>query len=141
VRLPPLRERRADILPLAESLLARAAADIGRAPLELAEDARTYILGATWRGNVRGLANALERAAILADGNVVRAEHLVVRDGAAAPRAAAGSTLEDIERAAIEDALNAVNGNRREAADRLGIGLRTLYEKLRKYRGDEDETE
>jgi two-component system response regulator FlrC len=141
VRLPSLRERRADILPLAESLLARAAADIGRAPLELAEDARTYILGATWRGNVRGLANALERAAILADGNVVRAEHLVVRDGAAAPRAAAGSTLEDIERAAIEDALNAVNGNRREAADRLGIGLRTLYEKLRKYRGDEDETE
>jgi two-component system response regulator FlrC len=141
VRLPPLRERRQDILPLAETLLATITADIGRPPLRLGDDARARIVTAPWPGNVRELANALERAAILAHGDTIRAADIELRDRrpvAAAPVAARGPrTLDEIEQAAIEDALAAVSGNRREAAERLGIGLRTLYDKLKKYRGED----
>jgi len=153
VRLPPLRERRGDILPLAETLLARMAAELGRARLVLSEEAKARLLAAPWPGNVRELANALERAAILADGNEIGVRHLAAADhgtgqGTIGPDTPAqrtrdadgrtehadGRTLEEIEHAAIDEALAATGGNRRAAAERLGIGLRTLYEKLEKYR-------
>jgi two-component system response regulator FlrC len=157
ITLPPLRERKRDIIPLAHTLLTRIAREIGKHNLTLAENAERAIVAAPWPGNVRQLANALERAAILADGAVIRDEHLALDLGASnvtramvgggAPGGAAGtgggrsalSTLEEMERTAIEEALAAVNGNRREAAERLGIGVRTLYEKLKKYRGEEEE--
>lgn len=141
IHLPPLRARPADIVPLARTLLARIGREIGRAHLSLDDDARRAIERAPWPGNVRELANALERAAILATGEHIRAADLQLSP--AAPRMAAGSAageahpgaaLADIERRAIEDALAASHGNRREAADRLGIGLRTLYDKLKRYR-------
>jgi len=140
IRLPPLRERRRDIVPLAEALLARIAPAVGRSRLALTEGARQRILGAAWPGNVRQLANALERAAILCDGEEIGPEHLEIgeypaqRTGGDASRAGEVGTLEDIERAAIEEALAAVGGNRRAAAERLGMGLRTLYDKLKRYR-------
>ncbi|HUF51300.1 MAG TPA: sigma-54 dependent transcriptional regulator [Longimicrobiales bacterium] len=144
ITLPPLRERTQDIVPLAHTLLARVAREIGKHNLTLTESAERLISSAALPGNVRQLANALERAAILADGNVIRPEHLALgtpgapaRPAAAAPAAPQTGTLEDVERAAIEEALAAVGGNRREAAERLGIGVRTLYEKLKRYRGDE----
>jgi two-component system response regulator FlrC len=135
VRLPPLRERRQDILPLAETLLRRIAAAIGRSHLELTDEAKRYILAEPWPGNVRELANALERAAILTDGDRIGVEALRA-PGASRTEHLAGTTLEEIERAAIEQALAQAGGNRREAADRLGIGLRTLYDKLKRYRGE-----
>jgi len=142
IHLPALRERRQDLLPLAETLLGRIAGDLGRPHLRLAEDARRRVLAAPWPGNVRELANVLERAAILASGDVIRSEDIDVREARAAappPRPAQPlRTLDEIEQAAIEHTLAAVGGNRREAADRLGIGLRTLYEKLKKYRDEED---
>ena len=132
VRLPPLRERRRDLLPLAEALLARTAADLGRPPLKLDDVARERIEKGVWRGNVRELGNALERAAILADGDVVRGEDFQI--AMASPLAdIAGGTMEDIERGAIERALSETGGNRRRAAERLGIGERTLYDKLKRY--------
>jgi len=132
VRLPPLRERRRDLLPLAEALLARVAADLGRPPLKLDDLARERIEKGIWRGNVRELGNALERAAILADGDVVRGEDFQV--AMASPLAdIAGGTMEEIERGAIERALAETGGNRRRAAERLGIGERTLYDKLKRY--------
>ena len=136
IRLPPLRERPRDILPLAERLLARSAAAVGRPHLSLSADARRRIVAAPWPGNVRELANVLERSAILADGAEIGVEHLELGDAVGEPAAAAadGNTLEDLERAAIERALAAVGGNRRAAAERLGIGLRTLYDKLKKYK-------
>ncbi len=110
---------------------------MGRAHLALSSEARELVVAAPWRGNVRELANVLERAAILAGGGEIEAEHLELADGAAPVLAGGnGGKLDDIERAAIEQALAAVGGNRRAAADRLGIGLRTLYDKLKKYRGD-----
>jgi two-component system, NtrC family, response regulator AtoC len=144
IHLPPLRQRRSDILPLAETLLAGIAANIGRPRMVLTEEARQRILDARWPGNVRELANALERAAILADGERIRTEDLGIRTigtRAGETSSSHGTSLEEIERAAIEDALLAVNGNRREAAERLGIGLRTLYDKLKKYRGEEEAEE
>src|SRR6185436_10389392 len=131
IRLPPLRERRRDLMPLAEALLARLASDLGRPPLKLDEAARERITQGVWRGNVRELGNALERAAILAEGDVVRGDDLQVT--IASTVAELGGTMEDIERGAIERALSESGGNRRRAAERLGIGERTLYDKLKRY--------
>ena len=131
IHLPPLRERRQDIIPLAETLLARVSAELGRPPLRLGEGARQRILEATWPGNVRELANALERAAILADGDVLRGEDLQVLT--TVPKTRSAGTLEEIEREAIRRALEEVSGNRRRAAERLGMGERTLYDKLKRY--------
>ncbi len=138
VELPPLRERRQDLLPLARHLLARVGAELGKRELELAADAEAAILAAEWRGNVRELLNALERAVIVCEGTQILAEHLLPvgrRSPSTQPAAKPieNQTLDDLERAAIEQALVAVQGNRRLAAERLGIGLRTLYEKLKRY--------
>jgi two-component system response regulator FlrC len=133
ISLPPLRDRRKDILPLAETLLARISVDLGRPPLRLDEDARQRIQAGAWTGNVRELANVLERAAILAEGDAIRGRDLSVTAGGGSTAADDGRTMADIERDAIREALDEVDGNRRLAAERLGIGVRTLYEKLRRY--------
>ena len=136
VRLPPLRERTGDLLPLAEVLLRRACQELKRPELTLSEAARRVLLGGRWMGNLRELANVLERAAILAEGDTVEPHHLLMEQPARAPAPAFASealTLEELERRAIERALEDVRGNRREAAERLGIGVRTLYEKLKRY--------
>ena len=139
VRMPPLRERREDLLPLAETLLTRVSRELGRAGLCMSERFRRALLAHDWPGNVRELRNALERASILADGPELTLEHLVLAPGTTAPApgasggAAASRTLEELERDAIRSALAAAGGNRREAAESLGIGLRTLYEKLKRY--------
>ncbi|HEX9894234.1 MAG TPA: sigma-54 dependent transcriptional regulator, partial [Gemmatimonadales bacterium] len=132
VQLPPLRVRRTDLLPLAESLLARIGAELGRPGLTLDDSARDKILGCAWPGNVRELANALERAAILTEGDVVRGDELQVSLTLPGSEAA-GRTMAEIERDAIRRALDEAAGNRRRAARRLGIGERTLYDKLRRY--------
>jgi DNA-binding NtrC family response regulator len=138
IRLPPLRERREDIVPLAESLIAGLGASAGRSPpLRLDDATKARLMSEAWPGNVRELRNVLERAMILADGPVVRPEHLWIEGDSAPtdPRAgdSAGGSLAELERQTIQRTLAAVGGNRRLAAARLGIGLRTLYEKLRRY--------
>jgi two-component system response regulator AtoC len=136
IHLPPLRERPADIVPMAESLLRRAAADLGRPPLRLSDEARGLLLSAELRGNIRELKNVLERAAILADGDVVRAAHIMVEPPLGKTNGIlpmVSTKMEDLERAAIMQALGETSGNRRMAAERLGIGVRTLYDKLKRY--------
>jgi two-component system response regulator AtoC len=131
VTLPPLRERRGDILPLAETLLARIGRELGRPGLTLGADARRAVAEGAWPGNVRELANALERAAILADGPELRAADL----GTPPPPTSEGDagSLSHVERETIARVLAEVGGNRKKAAARLGIGLRTLYEKLKRH--------
>ncbi len=133
IRLPPLRERPKDIAPLAEYLLARICAGLGRVALRLDEGALRRIRGMSWPGNIRELANVLERAAILVEGETIGAGDLP----AASERGPAGKstpqTMAAIEKEAIRRTLVEVGGNRRLAARRLGIGERTLYEKLRRY--------
>ncbi len=130
VRLPPLRERPEDILPLAEVLLADVCRDLKRPSLALSPAAREALVAAPWPGNVRQLRNALERAAILCEGPVLGDLGL---PAAAAPSSAPPLALDSLEKGAIVRALAATQGNRRKAAQALGIGLRTLYDKLKRY--------
>jgi two-component system response regulator FlrC len=138
VRLPPLRDRPEDIVPLAEMLLARIATGMGRPVrgergLRLTPAAEAALVGAPWRGNVRELANVLERAAILADGAAIGSELLAIAPGEAPVASAGVKNLADLERDAIRDALARHAGNRKQVAHELGISVRTLYDKIRRY--------
>jgi two-component system, NtrC family, response regulator AtoC len=134
IKLPPLRERPQDLLPLAKYLLEKIARDLKRPMPKLTAAAEKRLLGAAWRGNVRELANTLERAAILADGDSIDPSHLWIEATADEPkRSDEVKPLVELEREAIMHALEHVGGNRRRAAELLGIGERTLYDKLKKY--------
>ena len=78
IGIPPLRQRAADILPLSETLLQDIGKSFGRPPAGLTRDAREALLRYHWPGNVRELRNALERAAILCEGGLIRVEHLAL---------------------------------------------------------------
>jgi two-component system response regulator FlrC len=134
IHMPPLRERPGDIIPIARVILARVATDLKRRRLHLSEAAERKLASWRWPGNVRELANALERAAILSDGDAIAADDLRLDAPASTPSQAVDlRPLVDLEREAIERALRAVGGNRRRAAEILGIGERTLYDKLKRY--------
>lgn len=137
IQLPALRERPADLLPIARSLLARICQNIGRPLLRLTPEAEIKLAAHHWPGNVRELANALERASILSEGDAIVADDLWLEaaDPAASSRGEDNQVrhLIDVERDAIRRALESVQGNRRKAADLLGIGERTLYDKIKKY--------
>ena len=138
VQLPPLRDRREDIGPLADYLIGRIGVSLGRPDLSLTEAARAALVMASWHGNVRELANVLERSAILADASAIDADDLAllpeIETGAGVGAGAgAPTTISDLERQAIERALAATGGNRRQAAARLGVPLRTFYDKLKRY--------
>jgi len=135
IRLPPLRERRADLAPLSTALLHRVSAELGRPGLTLSAEAVAKIEAAPWPGNIRELRNTLERAVILSEGADVRADAIWLDpvSGGPAPAAITTSNLEQLEREAIERALEQAGGNRKKAAELLGIGVRTLYDKLKKW--------
>jgi two-component system response regulator FlrC len=134
IRLPPLRERPEDIVPLAERLLARAVARLGRPPLTLDPATHLRLQRAAWPGNVRELANTLERAAILAEGEVLTDDLLALAmGGIGQPPPDAPRTLAELEADAIRRALQRHGGNRRRAAAELEIGERTLYDKIKRY--------
>lgn len=128
IEVPPLRERGSDISKLAQFFLARAARDIGKPTPHLSAGAESLLGGYAWPGNVRELENMMERAAILAEGEV-RAEHLAITEDAPSRPV----RFREIERKAIEDALADNGGNRTRAARQLGISLRTLQYRLKEY--------
>lgn len=135
LHVPPLRARREDIAPLADRLLTRIAAGLGRTPFRLTGAALAALESHDWPGNVRELANVLERCAIRAKGPLLDAADLPIE-----PRADANSAspfpahlpldLAQLERLAIGEALRRTSGNRTHAARLLNIGLRTLRQKL-----------
>ena len=134
--LPPLRDRPEDIPALAAHFLAQAGARLGR-PLSLSPDALGRLHGYRWPGNVRELRNVIERAAVLAPSSTLDAGDFLLGDTRGS--APAGTTdslkpqVEAIERAAIARALAGADGNRRAAAKALGVSLRTLFYKIRRY--------
>jgi two-component system response regulator PilR (NtrC family) len=134
VHIPPLRERREDLMPLAEHLLARLAGAQGRDGATLDADAREALLAHDFPGNVRELENVLERALTLAGGEPIRAEHIQIRrpGPAAVPAADLEGKLADVERDAIRDALARANNNRTAAAKLLGMTLRQLRYRIAK---------
>jgi two-component system response regulator FlrC len=133
VQLPPLRDRRDDVGPLSDHLLRRIGVSLGRPELRLTDAARAALAEAPWPGNVRELANVLERSAILVDGNQIDEDDLALLPQTEAGSPDGPTTITDIERDAIERALAATSGNRRHAAARLGMPLRTFYDKLKRY--------
>jgi len=137
IKLPPLRERPRDILPLSEAFLQDIGQLFGRPPAGLTRDAKDALLRYHWPGNVRQLRNALERAAILCEGGLITAEHLSLDPEPSAPPPAAinsPATLNTLERDMIVKALAEFGGNKSKAAGRLGISRTQLYVRIRKYR-------
>ncbi len=134
IRVPPLRERREDILSLARSFLDAAAERTKHQVTGFTPAAAQHLLAYPWPGNVRELANAVERAVVLARRSRVDVEDLPPEIGLAVPEPAAGGhvrTLAQVERDYIASVLRAVGGNRAKAAAALGIGTATLYRKLK----------
>lgn len=137
LHVPPLRERREDILPLARILLGDAATRMARNISGLTPDAADQLLRYTWPGNVRELENAMERAAALTRGRRVGFDDLPeeVRQAFPKPVANEGKVqpLSEIEKEYILAVLQLNDGNQTQTAKQLGIGSATLYRKLKKY--------
>ncbi|MBK8257511.1 MAG: sigma-54-dependent Fis family transcriptional regulator [Polyangiaceae bacterium] len=141
--LPPLRNRREDIAPLAALLLDRVGCEMGKPHLTLDDGARAWLGMQPFLGNVRDLSNLLSRVAILSESGVITRADLELAESAGVatypsnPDASSDvlplGTMDELEQAAIKKALENAGGNRKKAAEQLGIGLRTLYEKLKKY--------
>jgi DNA-binding NtrC family response regulator len=138
VEIPPLRERPEDVLPLAQRFLAQS----GQKRLSPAAAARLQAY--PWPGNVRELQNTMLRASILAPGDVVLPENLPPNLQAVVPSsgppAADARSLAEIERGAILAELERTDGNRSEAARRLGISRRKLLYRLKEYRNGDERT-
>ena len=146
----PLRERTADILPLAERLLAKHISKMKHAPVRFSAQAQACLIGYPWPGNVRELDNAIQRALILQQGGLIEAADFCLAGpvacaplpvmapaSAAAPAESVGALGDDLRRREFEmiiDTLRAERGRRKEAAERLGLSPRTLRYKLAQMR-------
>ena len=136
IKLPPLRARPADILPISEAFLEQIGQTFGRPPSGLTRDAKEALVRYDWPGNVRELRNALERAAILCEGGLITAEHLSLdnrRRGPQPPVGASTTDLSAVERDMIAQVLADCAGNKSKAAARLGISRTQLYVRLRRH--------
>jgi two-component system, response regulator FlrC len=154
LKIPPLRERPADVLELAEHFVKMYAKANGMTRV-LSPEARAQLIANRWPGNVRELENAMHRAVLIAASDAIGPEAIIAPDGArleeqrAAPavahatfaaeavtRALVGRTVADVERDLILETLKHCLGNRTHAANILGISIRTLRNKLNEYAGD-----
>jgi DNA-binding NtrC family response regulator len=133
IRLPPLRERRADIPLLAAHFLHRYAARYRKAAMEFTPDAMEVLLRHSWPGNVRELDHAIERAMLMAEGGRVRARDFGLDGGGGAAAALDQMSLEDVERVLIQKALTRAAGNVSEAANALGLSRSALYRRLKRH--------
>jgi two-component system, response regulator FlrC len=152
LKIPPLRERPADILELAQHF-AKKYADANGVPLRpISTEARRVLSANRWQGNVRELENTLHRAVLMAQGDEIGAEAILTPDGdrldaaktqpavahatfaaEQVTRALVGRTVADVERDLILETLKHCLGNRTHAANILGISIRTLRNKLNEY--------
>ena len=135
LHVPALRERRTDIAALARHFLAQACAAEDKPAKQLTEEARRILEAYAWPGNVRELKNLMERAAILVDGDMVRAEDLAVWLEPPASEEGVGlrGEIERREADAIRRALEGAEWNVTQAAAGLGIDRTNLHRKMRKY--------
>jgi len=139
IHIPPLRERRGDILPLADLLLARVAPVHARTGVRFSDDARQALVSYQWPGNIRELKNVIERALVFGKS---RGEELTAEDLPDSVRVSAGGpslavsrlrSLEDVERETITATLEATHYKITKAAEILGISRKTLLDKRKRY--------
>ncbi len=141
--VPPLRERIAEIEPLAGAFVARSCAEARRAPLALSRGAIDVLSRHPWPGNVRELRNVVERAVLFCEGATIEAEHIAFTQSSSVTASASGSMpavpsdlrrdIKERERAAIIAALEQTHGNQTEAARILGISRRALVARLDEF--------
>jgi len=134
IALPPLRERKEDIVPLAQLFLERFSEKYHRHLIGLDDSAKSVLEGAWWSGNIRELQNCLEKAVILSDGSELTGKDLQPE---AKPATPASGTLRPVndteEERLVREAMQRSNGNISAAAKMLGVSRPTLYAKLKKY--------
>lgn len=139
IKVPPLRARRDDIIPLASHFIAKVAKREGMEEKFLTSEAKDALLRYSWPGNVRELENVMERSMILNDGAGITAEAVTLgMEGGpevAKEHVPVGTTIHDMEKNLIMSTLQSVEGNRTKAASLLGISIRTLRNKLNEYSG------
>src|SRR6059058_1954752 len=142
IEVPPLRERKQDIPPLVASFVKQFAEQLGKSEPAIAPDAFQKLLDYSWPGNVRELQNAIEYAVVLARQDLIGVRELPAEvqlptalqqtERGVPPRTGVQS-LDDVERNAILQALAECHGNKKKAAELLGIQRPTLYNKMRRY--------
>jgi len=133
VTLPPLRERKDDIVELARHFLGKYAKKLSKSVGEFTSEALELLTGYNWPGNVRELENVIERAVILSESGRVGAEDLSISSYAAIADMSINPSLEEMEKNYILRVLKESNNNQSKASQLLGIDRKTLYLKLKKY--------
>lgn len=140
VHIPPLRERREDVLPLARHFLHKWNTELSRKLTGWSAGVEAYLLRYPWPGNVRELENTLERGVVLARGNIIELDDLLLDTEMEPPRVEEGETagglqafLDQAAAERVRTVLKEVRGVRAEAAKRLGVDRTTLYRLMRKY--------
>jgi transcriptional regulator with PAS, ATPase and Fis domain len=144
IQLPPLRDRKEDIPLLAQAFVKEFSARNGRTVAGVSDRAMQTLEQYHWPGNVRELRNVIERATIVARGDMIEPDDLPALAAASAPAAqtaggtalAAGITVDEAERRLIELTLAHTGGNKTRAAEMLGISLKTLHNKLNRMKGE-----
>jgi transcriptional regulator with PAS, ATPase and Fis domain len=142
LHLPPLRERKDDIPLLVAHFLRKLAPEYHKEICGLTTRAMDALMAFSWPGNIRQLANSMEQAIILADGEVVDLEHFpsLLRDGALSS-VTSRATLREVEKQHILETLRRSQGNRARTASQLGISLRGLQYKLKRYAEEDGDVE
>jgi transcriptional regulator with PAS, ATPase and Fis domain len=138
--IPPIRERPDDVLPLLEHFIRLYNAKFQCNIQGISEEAKTLLVAHSWPGNVREIRNVVERAMVLEDSGVITPASLALGQGAIYPAhvsppplAAGESSLEDVERAMLESALEKCSGNQTRAAKMLGVSRDTLRYRIKKF--------
>jgi DNA-binding NtrC family response regulator len=133
IHIAPLRERRDDILPLAEFFLKSLSTRMGRSASFISPEARELLISYDWPGNARELANAIERALIISQTGIIDMEDLPLKQDSGSMKPGRPGLLAQTERASILESLARNKGDRKAAAEELGISLRTLQYRLKEY--------
>ena len=150
ITIPPLRERRDDIPPLAQHFLNKFSAEVRKGPITIADEAMDILMKSPWKGNIRELENVIERAVIYAEGGVVRSQDLgiseasiisalaehVPMDGPLQEVAAAATRIAESRR--IRQVLKQTGGNKTRAAEVLQVSYKTLLTKIKDYQLEAD---
>ena len=131
IHIPPLRNRKEDIVPLAERFIERYGQKYGKTGLMLSGDAAEKLKAHSWEGNIRELQNTIEKAVIMCDGDIISPDHLELHTSQRPLNES--QTLEEMERQTIANAIAQCGGNISQVAQQLGITRQTLYNKIKRY--------
>lgn len=134
LEIPPLRERGDDILLFIDTFLRKFATKYQRPNIQMHEQTIEKLCTYHWPGNIRELQHAIEKAVILCDGNVIRPKDIFIKQTWKPQSTPIVPNLEEVERQAIETAIQQNNGNLTAAAEQLGISRQTLYNKLKRFK-------